>query len=342
MNKRIRGYGITIGELPTGRKNVITDVSGVKVGHITLNDGAIKTGVTAILPHEGNWFREKLLAAVHVINGFGKSVGTIQIDELGTLETPIVLTNTLSVGTAYDAVVDYMLERNPEIGDTTGTVNPVVYECNDGYLNDIRGKYVKRDHVFEALDHATDEMVEGAVGAGTGMSCFGMKGGIGTASRIVELDQEDYTLGVLVLSNFGRMKDFMLNGEKLGKKKMNTNAETDKGSIIVIVATDIPLSEHQLKRVIKRTSIGIARTGSFGANGSGEIAIGFSTAVRIPHHEQEAIIDMKRIHEDKLDSIFRAVAEATEEAILNSLVTAEATTGREGHHRSSLQDYFKS
>jgi D-aminopeptidase len=341
MSKRIRDYGVIIGELPTGKKNAITDVSGVKVGHMTLNDGAVKTGVTAILPHGGDLFREKLLAAVHVINGFGKSVGTLQIDELGTLETPIVLTNTFSVGTAYDAVVDYMLERNPEIGAATGTVNPVVCECNDGFLNDIRGKHVQKKHVLRALDRVTIEVAEGAVGAGTGMSCYGLKGGIGTASRVAELDHMNFTLGVLVLSNFGRMEDFLLDGEKVGQKIANTSRETDKGSIIVIVATDIPLSEHQIKRVMKRTSIGIGRTGSFGGNGSGEIAIGFSTAVRIPHDEQKTIIDMKRIHEDKLDHIFRAVAEATEEAILNSLVTAEETTGRKGHHRSSLSEYIR-
>lgn len=339
--KRIRDYGITIGEYPKGKRNAITDVDGVKIGHVTLSDGSVKTGVTGILPHEGNLFREKLPAAVHVINGFGKSIGTVQIEELGTLETPIVLTNTLSVGVACDALIDYMLEHNPEIGDTTGTVNPVVCECNDGFLNDIRGKHVKQQHVWQAFEHATGDVTEGAVGAGTGMSCFGLKGGIGTASRKLEWDGGDYTIGVLVLSNFGRMDDFVLDGKKAGKRiATDSEDETDKGSIVVIVATDVPLSEHQLKRVIKRSSIGIARTGSFTANGSGEIVIGFSTAVRIPHDDQEDFIDMKLVHENRLDSLFHAVAEATEEAILNSLICAETTTGRNGNRRNSLKEYM--
>lgn len=341
MVKRIRDYGITIGGYPTEKRNAITDVAGVKVGQVTLNDGAVKTGVTAILPHEGHLFREKLPAAVHVINGFGKSIGTVQIEELGTLETPIVLTNTLSVGVACDTLIDYMLEHNPEIGDTTGTVNPVVCECNDSFLNDIRGKYVQKKHVWQALEQTTSDVVEGAVGAGTGMSCFGLKGGIGTASRKLEWDSGGYTIGVLVLSNFGRMDDFVLDRKKAGEKiAAGSKDEPDKGSIVVIVATDVPLSEHQLKRVIKRSSVGIARTGSFTANGSGEIVIGFSTAARIPHDGQEDFIDMKRVHENKLDSLFRTVAEATEEAILNSLVCADTTIGRNGNQRHSLKEYM--
>lgn len=340
MSKRIRDYGITIGELPTGKKNAITDVDGVSVGHVTLNDGPVKTGVTTVLPHAGNTFREKVPAAVHVINGFGKTIGTVQIEELGTLETPIVLTNTLSVGTACDALIDYMLDGNPEIGDTTGTVNPVVCECNDGYLNDIRGKHVKRKHVFEALEKACEEVEEGAVGAGTGMSCLGFKGGIGTASRRITIKEHDFTLGVLVLSNFGRGEDFLLDGRKVGKQVDFEKAEPDKGSIIVIVATDVPMTVSQLKRVIKRTEIGMVRTGSFIGNGSGDAVIGFSTAVRIPHESRESFTIMKRIHEDHLDLLFRAAAEATEEAILNSLICAETAVGRSGHRRVSLKDYI--
>ncbi|HET7522476.1 MAG TPA: P1 family peptidase [Bacillales bacterium] len=337
--KRIRDYGITIGELPAGKRNAITDVEGVEVGHLTLNGGPVQTGVTAILPHGADLFRQKLQAAVHVINGFGKSTGIVQIDELDTLETPIVMTNTLSVGTAYDALIDYMLERNPEIGDTTGTVNPVVCECNDGFLNDIRGKHVKKEHVMQALNHTSAEVLEGAVGAGTGMSCFGFKGGIGTASRKIPINNNEYVVGVLVLSNFGRMKDFIMDGKKVGRRITDASRDTEKGSIIVIMATDIPLSEHQLKRVIKRSAIGIERTGSFSANGSGEIAIGFSTAFRIPHKDTDAFVDMKRIHENKLDLLFRAVAEAAEEAVLNSLVCADTTVGRNGHRSVSLREY---
>lgn len=340
MLKRIRDYGVTIGELPAGKKNAITDVEGVAVGHVTLNDGPIKTGVTTVMPHGDNTFCEKLPAAVHVINGFGKTLGTVQIEELGTLETPIVLTNTLSIGTACDALIDYMLEQNPEIGNTTGTVNPVVCECNDGYLNDIRGKHVKKRHVFEALKNAGTNVPEGAVGAGTGMGCLGFKGGIGTASRIISIKGHNYTLGVLVLSNFGRGEDFLLNGRKAGKLIGSERSQPDKGSIIVIVATDAPLTALQLKRVIKRTEIGVVRTGSFIGNGSGEVAIGFSTAVRIPHDSRDPFAEMKRMHEDHIDLMFRAAAESTEEAILNSLVCAETTVGRNDHRRVSLKEYM--
>ncbi|HEU5140196.1 MAG TPA: P1 family peptidase [Bacillales bacterium] len=341
MPKRIRDYGIEIGKLPTGSKNSITDVEGTKVGHTTLDDGPVKTGVTAVLPHEESIFREKLTAAVHVMNGFGKTAGTVQIEELGTLETPIVLTNTLSVGTASDALIDYMLERHPEIGDTTGTVNPVVCECNDGYLNDIRGKHVNKKHVNHALENASAEVVEGSVGAGTGMSCLGFKGGIGTASRIVEIEDSKYTLGVMVLTNFGRREDFLLDGKQINHLLADQEKpEPDKGSIIVIAATDAPLTEHQLKRVIKRTSVGIERTGSFIGNGSGEVAVGFSTAVRIPHDPPKAFMAIKRIHENYIDLLFRAAAESTEEAILNSLVSAETTIGRKGHRRVSLKEYM--
>lgn len=343
MSKRIRDYGIEIGELPAGKKNMISDVDGVKVGHVTLNESSIKTGVTAVMPHQGNPFKEKCVSAVHVMNGFGKTIGTLQIEELGTLETPIILTNTLSVGTACDALIDYMLEKNEEIGDTTGTVNPIVCECNDSYLNDIRGRHVKQSHVREALETASETVAEGAVGAGTGMSCFGFKGGIGTASRVVRLDQRDYTLGVLVLTNYGRQKDFLLNGEKwvdrMGERIAND--EPDKGSIIVILATDVPLTEHQLKRVLKRTAVGIERTGSYIGNGSGEVAVGFSTAVKIPHETQGMFTDMKRIQEDHIDFLFRAAAESTEEAILNSLVAAETTVGRNGNKRVSLKNYME-
>ncbi|HEX7064901.1 MAG TPA: P1 family peptidase [Bacillales bacterium] len=341
MPKRIRDYGITIGKLPPGLRNSITDVDGVTVGHTTLDDGPVKTGVTAVLPHGGSLFREKLPAAVHVMNGFGKPAGTVQIEELGTLETPIVLTNTLSVGTASDALIDYMLERHPGIGDTTGTVNPVVCECNDGYLNDIRGKHVQRKHVIKAIEEAKTQVAEGAVGAGTGMSCLGFKGGIGSASRIVKIENRRYTLGVLVLSNFGRREDFLLNGMRVNPLiSDHEREEPDKGSIIVIAGTDAPLTEHQLKRVIKRTSVGIERTGSFIGNGSGEVAVGFSTAVRISHNPRRAFTNIKRIHENYIDLLFRAAAESTEEAILNSLVSAETTTGRKGHRRVSLTEYM--
>ncbi|MET3728438.1 L-aminopeptidase/D-esterase-like protein [Fictibacillus halophilus] len=207
QQKRIRDFGVTIGKLKTGANNSITDVEGVSVGHVTLSDGDKQTGVTAIIPHEGNTFMEKLIASSHVINGFGKTLGTIQMKELGVLETPIILTNTLSIGSAADALIQYMLDKNPEIGRTTGTVNPIVGECNDMFLNDVRAQFIEKHHVIEALENAGKKVKEGSVGAGTGMLCYSLKGGIGTSSRCFSIDQKAYTIGVLVLSNFGILSD---------------------------------------------------------------------------------------------------------------------------------------
>lgn len=342
MKKKIKDYGIDIGVFPKGKNNSITDVEGVKVGHVTLDNKNMKTGVTAILPHGGNIFKEKLVASTHVINGFGKSTGIIQIDELGTIETPIILTNTLSVGTAYDALVRYMLEKNEDIGDTTGTVNPVICECNDGVINDIRGLHVKKEDVYEALENCGIEFQEGNVGAGTGMRCYGLKGGIGSSSRLVELDNNKYTIGILVLSNFGSLEDFILNGDHIGPRLIN-KIETyspieDKGSIIVILATDLPLSSRQLQRVIKRVEPGIAKTGSYTSNGSGEVVIGFSTANKIKHYEEDHIVKINIINENKINNIFKATVEATEEAILNSLVCSNSTLNRKGERVYSLKD----
>lgn len=341
-DKKIKDYGIDIGVFPRGENNSITDVEGVKVGHVTLDNEEMKTGVTAILPHEGNIFKEKLVAASHIINGFGKSTGIIQIDELGTLETPIILTNTLSVGTAYDALVSYMLDNNEDIGDTTGTVNPIICECNDGVINDIRGLHVKKEDVYGALENCHVEFQEGNLGAGTGMRSYGLKGGIGSSSRIIELDNKKYTIGVLVLSNFGCLEDFILNGDHIGpkliKKIEDYSPTEDKGSIIVILATDIPLSSRQLKRVIKRVDSGIARTGSYTSNGSGEVVIGFSTANRIKHYEENHIVNINIINENKIDNVFKATVEVTEEAILNSLVCSSSTLNRKGATVYSLKD----
>ena len=344
MNKKIRDYGINIGNLPIGKNNSITDVEGVRVGHKTLDDGKVKTGVTAIIPHEGNIFKEKLIAASHVINGFGKSTGLMQIDELGTIETPIILTNTLSVGKAHESLVRYMLEDNEDIGRTTGTVNPIICECNDGKINDIRGLYIEQEHIYEAIDNAKTIFEEGSVGAGRGMMCYNLKGGVGSSSRILEIDNTKYTLGTLVLSNFGALEDFVLNGDHLGKdiieKIENYVSLEDKGSIIIILATDIPLSSRQLKRVIKRVYPGISRTGSYTSNGSGEVAIGFSTANRVNHYEEKGIINISIINEEKINDIFKAAVEATEEAILNSLVCSNRTLDREGKIVHSLKEFL--
>ncbi|MCM0650146.1 P1 family peptidase [Clostridium swellfunianum] len=342
--KRIRDYGISIGRMKTGKLNAITDIKGVKVGHVTLNEGEIKTGVTALLPQGGNLFREKVMASCYVINGFGKSMGLIQLEELGTVESPIVLTNTFSIGTAFDGVLDYMLEKNEDIGDTTGTINPIVCECNDGYLNNIRKRKVEKSHVITAIKNAETDFEEGSVGAGTGMSCLGLKGGIGTASRVVTLDGNGYIVGSLVLSNFGALENFMLDGVKAGESikalLSESSQEKDKGSIIMIIATDAPLSERQLKRVCKRAVIGLSRTGSFIGNGSGDIAIAFTTANRIKHYEEKDICEIRVLSDNKIDEVFKAAAECIEESILNSLICADTTVGRDGHTRHSLKEFI--
>jgi D-aminopeptidase len=342
--KRIRDYGITIGRMKPGKLNSVTDVDGVRVGHVTLNEGDIKTGVTAILPHEGNLFKDKVMASSCVINGFGKSIGLIQIEELGTIETPIILTNTLSVGTACDGLVEYMLDQNDDIGSTTVTVNSVVCECNDGYLNDIRKRAIEKHHVLEAINNAGTEFEEGSVGAGTGMCCLGLKGGVGTSSRIIELDGRDYVLGSLVLSNFGAGEELLVNelkaGEKIQAFLSKGYADQDKGSIIMIIATDIPLSERQLKRVCKRAAVGLSRTGSFIGNGSGDIVIGFTTTNKVSHYEEKDIYEMKVLHDNKIDPVFKAAAETVEEAILNSLITAEKTVGRARRTKHSLKEFM--
>ncbi|MEH7383510.1 P1 family peptidase [Bacillus sp. JJ1533] len=344
MQKRLRDYGIQIGTLPTGSLNKITDVKGVKVGHSTISKGEIQTGVTAIIPHEQNIFNNKVVAASYAMNGFGKTMGTLQIDELGTIETPILLTNTLSAGVVADHLIGYSLAQNKEIGDTTGTVNPVVGECNDMFLNNIRNQSITANHVREALETATTHYEEGSIGAGMGMKCFGLKGGIGSSSRILTYPHGTYTLGVLVLSNFGDLDQFRLNGKHVGpmiKTKLPvTTSDGDKGSIMIIIATDLPVTSRQLKRIIKRASVGLSRTGSFIGNGSGDVFIGFSTANKISHDNHNTLQTFKAVHEDDLDQVFLATADATEEAILQSLVTAKTTIGRNGNTLYSLADYM--
>ena len=336
----IENIKLKIGKLQKGKNNLITDVKGVKVGHKTLDDGKIKTGVTAIIPHSDNIFKEKLICSSYVINGFGKSIGLVQIDELGTLETPIILTNTLSVGTCSTALVKHMLKENEDIGVTTGTVNPVVCECNDGYLNDIRGLHVKEEDVFDAIENAEINFKEGNIGAGTGMSCYQLKGGIGSASRVLKLDDKEYTIGSLVLSNFGLKEDLLVDGIKVGEQILEKEAEElEKGSIIIILATDIPMSDRQLKRIAKRVPIGLARTGSHIGNGSGDIVIAFSTANRIKHYEENEIVNIKIINENIIDKVFRGVIECVEEAVISSLLHSEKTIGTSEHKRESLKKY---
>ncbi|SCY90164.1 P1 family peptidase [Microvirga guangxiensis] len=339
MNRTINDFGLVCGILPQGAKNAITDVPGVQVGHCTLRDGDINTGVTAILPHSGNLFRRKVVAASHVINGFGKSTGLVQIDELGTIETPILLTNTLSVGTCATALIREAISQNPDIGRTTSTVNPVVGECNDGPLNDIQALIVSEHHARVALQAAHDGPVEqGSVGAGTGMTCFGFKGGIGSSSRRISLDGSEHHLGVLVLTNFGNAGDLVLpDGRRPSPKTVENLAKAqEKGSIIIVLATDVPLEHRQLTRVAKRAGAGLARLGSFWGHGSGDIAIAFTTGNTIDHDSKADVAEMRVLNEDRIDLLFRAAAEATQEAVLNSMLSADEFVGRGGATRVSL------
>lgn len=335
--------GITIGNGRHGKRNLITDVPGVTVGHTTVQHGEVNTGVTVIMPHQGNIFTEKVMAGCSVINGFGKTMGLVQIKELGTIETPIVMTNTLSIGTAATALIKYMLAQNEDIGGKAGSVNPLVCECNDGTLNDIRGLHVTEEHVNAALANTSEDFEEGAVGAGTGMFCLGLKGGIGSSSRIVELDGKEYTIGVLVLSNFGHHASLRIDGEKTGEriqKILNGEDKPDKGSIIMLIATDIPLSERQLNRISLRAGVGLARTGSYFSNGSGDIAIAFSTANKVPHNSETNILPMGMIAESKIDLVFSNTADAVEEAIISSLYHAKQTTGIGGKVAHSLSEFI--
>ena len=314
----------------------ITDVPGVRVGHRTLVAGDVCTGVTAILPHGGDVYRDRPVAASYVLNGFGKSVGLMQIDELGQIETPILLTNTFSVGTCANALIRQAVAANPGIGRRGPTVNPVVGECNDGYLNDIQAMAVTEDDALAALADASVAFARGAVGAGAGMSCFGFKGGIGSASRAITLDGQGFHLGVLALCNFGRSGDLRLPDR--GRIAPPSQPAPERGSVILVVATDVPLDHRQLRRVIKRGGVGLARVGSFWGNGSGDVCIGFTTANRTPLNARTDLLAMRVIAEPKIDLLFQAMADATEDAVMDALLSAETTVGREGHMRPGLRD----
>lgn len=341
--KRIENYGVKIGELQRGKLNKITDVKGIRVGHCTIDTEESKTGVTVIIPSEDNIYKNKLVAASFVLNGFGKSLGLVQVNELGSLESIIALTNTLNVGLVHDAVVEYMIEESKTDSIEIESVNPLVFECNDCYLNNIQLRAVKKEHVFKAVEDAVIDFDEGDIGAGKGMSCHQLKGGIGSASRVVTLDGQVFTLGVLVLSNHGRLKDLSISGKSIGSeisKALNAENCADKGSIISIIATDIPLSSRQLGRICKRAGVGLARLGSYIGHGSGEIMFAFSTANTLKCRPGKETIDIKILNEDSLDIVFRAAAECEEEAVLNSMITSKKTTGIKGGMRETLKDYI--
>lgn len=355
-----RELGVRPGLLSPGPHNAITDVPGVLVGHATLfagqgplqpGSGPVRTGVTAVLPHGGNLFREKVPAAVAVLNGFGKPTGFVQIEELGVLETPVLLTGTMSVWRAADALVGYMLEQAPEIAVTTSTVNPVVLECNDARLNDAQGRHVGPEQVRAALAAASGGSVrQGAIGAGTGMVSFQYKGGIGTASRRLDAQAGGYTVGAMVLANFGRRRQLVVDGVPVGQALAAAGAADEvtpaeasapppavgepetPGSCAIVLATDAPLDARRLQRIARRAGLGLARTGGVGAHGSGDYALAFSTANRATHDNPNLVASEALLNESHptMDGLLAAAVEATEEAILSALFCADSVAGRDG------------
>ena len=341
---RARDRGLTVGSLPIGPLNKITDVPGVTVGHCTIDTEAYKTGVTVVMPSVENPFFHKLPAASFVLNGFGKSLGLVQVDELGTLESPIFLTNTLNVGKVHDAAVGYLADRCAAEGTPLRSVNPVVCECNDGSLSRIADRPVEERHVLEAIEAACSDFAEGDVGAGKGMICHDLKGGIGSASRRLEVDGQPFTLGVLALTNHGNLSDLTVGGEHIGPtiaEQIKARHTPDVGSCILIMATDLPLDNRQLGRVLRRGSVGLARLGSYIGHGSGEVFIGFSTANRWDSREKSALRSATLFSEDRMDLPFRAMAECAEEAVLNSMLAAHTVTGYTGRTVYALPEVWR-
>jgi D-aminopeptidase len=364
---RIRDLGIVIGEMPPGPLNAITDVPGVRVGHVTIvkgdgrlrpGEGPARTGVTAILPHGGDLWRDKVPAATWVLNGTGEMTGSIWINTQGALEVPILLTNTMNIGRVMDGVVQYMLTRYPDIGIGDDVVAPTVAECDDSFLNDARGLHVSAADTVRAIEEATDGPVaEGAVGAGTGMMSYQFKGGIGTASRHLPPWDGAWTVGVLVNANMGRRRDFTVAGVPVGREITDLmpgepsaaagggastggaaagGGAAPDGSIIIVVATDAPLDHLKLQRLAARAAVGLARTGTIVNHGSGDIVLAFSTGNRVPHYPKPLTYTLTVVADDHLDPLFRACEEATEESILNALAMATTTVGRDGNTAHAL------
>jgi D-aminopeptidase len=335
-----------IGSLASGPLDAITDVPGVRVGHATLDAGDVQTGVTVIRPHAGDPYRDKVPAGLAVINGFGKSVGLLQLEELGQIETPIALTNTFCIGAIAQAQIRACMENNHETGRHLPTVNPLVLECNDGFLNDIQRMAVGEADYRGALASASSTFAQGSVGAGRGMSSFQLKGGIGSASRraLVRLNAT-YTVGALVLANFGLLPNLVWAGRPVGSdiitriddQARQQAAEAEKGSIIMVLATDAPLDARQLRRLALRAAAGLARTGSVYGHGSGDIALAFSTAYTHPHLPEATQPAPVLVHESLLDNLFQAAADSVEQAIVYALWHATPVTGRDGHHRAALR-----
>lgn len=348
---RLRELGVTVGRHRTGEFNAITDVKGVRVGHSTIvrgegrlrrGKGPIRTGVTAILPNAGNIFRQRLHGGAFVLNGAGELAGLTQVLEWGVVETPIALTNTLSVGAVSEAIVNYMVGHYPGIGHEHDVMIPLVGECDDSWLNDIAGNHVRREHVYEALDTAVSGPVaEGCVGGGTGMMTCDLKAGIGTSSRRLDESEGAFTVGVLVQSNFGSLEELRVGGRQVGPMLATRMPNLQRrpgiaGSIIAVAATDAPLLPHQLIRLSKRVAIGIGRVGSYAAHGSGEIILAFSTANRVPRKPRSHFYRLRILGDAYINPLYEATVDATEEAILNALLQAETMDGVNDHVATAL------
>jgi D-aminopeptidase len=337
VRRRLRELGYAVGRFPTGDRNALVDVPGVLVGHRTLIEGdRLRSGVTAILPHDGNIYADKVLGACHVVNGYGKAAGLSQLAELGTIESPLLLTSTLAVGPVLEGGLRHVLDANPTAAIDRDTVNVIVAECFDGWLSDARSLAVRPEHALEAIAAVSDaETSEGAVGAGTGTTCFGFKAGIGTASRRTAA----HALGCLVCCNYGGRGDLHLlvgpAGHEVGSAP---EPPASGGSIVIVLGTDAPLSERQLRRLAGRATFGLGRAGSFGANASGEYALAFSTAQRIPHREEADELELRLLRDDStgLRELFEAAVEVVHEAVLNALCAAEPMEGRDGNRVEAL------
>ncbi|MGR6432635.1 DmpA family aminopeptidase [Rhizobium sp. PAMB 3174] len=328
--------------IPPGPRNAITDVEGVTVGHATLLEGTARTGVTAILPHGGDLFRLRPPAGAAVLNGFGKSLGLIQVAELGEIETPILLTNTFGVHACASALIRRAITANPAIGRRDSTVNPLVFECNDGQINDIQAMAVGEDLATAAIGHASTDVAQGTIGAGTGMKTFGLAGGIGSASRRIRLPgKSQFMLGALVLSNFGQASEFRIFGQRVGKQVPPPAEEKDKGSIIVVYATDAPMESRQLTRLARRASAALGRLGSHLGHGSGDIALAFSTANCRNMSSKQDVVSATRLPEQHMNIFFHAAVEAAEEAVLNALWNAETIEGYSGRKLPTLRDQLE-
>jgi len=338
---RAREAGLTFGSGQTGPRNTLADVPGVRVGHCTISKGSgalvegkgpVRTGVTAILPHSGNIFARPVKGAYFDLNGCGGLMGALQIREFGIIDTPIMLTNTMSMGAVADATVRYILKQNPQAALSEDSVIPIVSECDDSHLNDARGLHVCEAHVLDAIDRATQDVREGAVGAGTGMSCYDFKGGIGTSSRLVDAPGGTYALGVLVLSNHGSREELLIHGLPVGSMLEAPNPKRiDQGSIVTVIATDAPVDARHLGRLAKRSSLGLGLTGSCSHNGSGDIAVAFSTANVHDRSVKGELMTDNLMSDRDMDGLFRATVDCTAEAITNSLFKAETTVGRDDH-----------